>query len=113
MPNRLNIWNGYTVYGDAEELDLMAVEDGMVNLDNEDIIRVLSDGGESYVTTGVSANISEAFRESVDNLPCKIDKVNKMLVNFRCGVKTPAVTDITAISRTITEPGPGLSCAWV
>lgn len=107
-----SIWNGYTVHGDAEELDLMADETGMVNLDNDNIIHVLSDGGESYVTTGVSANISEALREAVDKLPYNIDKVNKMLVNFRCGVKPPAVTDFTAISASLSEAGPDLEFVW-
>ena len=112
MHKEQSIWNGYAVYGDVEALDLIAEGTGMVNLDNEDIMSVLSDGGESYVTTGVSANISEAFREAVDNMPCKIDKVNKMVVNFRCGVKTPAVTDLTAVSASLSEAGPDLEFAW-
>lgn len=112
MNKEQSIWNGYMVHGNAEELDSLAEETGMVNLDNENIIHVLSDDGESYVTTGVSANISEAFREAVDKLPCKIDKVNKMLVNFRCGVKPPAVTDLTAISASLSEAGPDLEFVW-
>ena len=112
MNKEQSICNDYTVHGDVKTLDLIAEGTGMVNLDNEDIIRVLSDGGESYVTNGVSANISGAFREAVDNLPCKIDKVNKMVVNFRCGVKTPAVTDITTISASLSEAGPNLKFAW-
>ena len=112
MNKEQSIWNGYTVHGDVGALDLIAEGTGMVNLDKEDIIRVLSDGGENYVTTGVSNNISNAFSEAVDNLPCKIDKVNKMLVNFRCGVKPPAVTDLTAISASLSEAGPDLEFAW-
>ena len=112
MHKEQSIWNSYTVYGDVEALDLIAEGTGMVNLDNEDIIRVLVEVGDNFVTTGVSANISEAFREAVDNMPCKIDKVNKMVVNFRCGVKTPAVTDLTAISASLSEASSDLEFAW-
>ena len=112
MHEEQSIWNGYPVHGDVETLDLIAEETGMVNLDNEDIIRVLSDGGENYVTTGVSANISDAFSEAVDNLPYKIDKVNKMLVSFRCGIKPPAVKDLTAITASLSDAGPDLEFAW-
>ena len=112
MNEELMIWNGYTVHGDVEALDLIAEGPGMVNLDNEDIIRVLSTGGENYVTTGVSTNISEAFREAVDNMPCKINKVNKMLASFRCGVKQPTGDELTAVSAVLSEAGPDLEFAW-
>ena len=107
-----SIWNGYKVHGDVKTLDLIAEETGMVNLDKDDIISVLSDGGENYVTTGVSDNISNAFSEAVDNLPCKIDKVNKMLAAFRCGVKQPTGDELTAISAILSEASPDLEFAW-
>ena len=112
MNKEQSIWNGYIVHGDVGALDLIAEGTGMVNLDKEDIIRVLTEVGDNYVTTSVSANISEAFREAMYKLPCKIDKVKKMLVNFRCGVKPPAVTDLTTVSASLSEAGPDLEFAW-
>ena len=49
------------------------------------IFNLLSAEGESHVTSGVNARIVEAFNEAVNALPCKVDKVEELLIVLRWG----------------------------
>ncbi|MDE5957208.1 MAG: hypothetical protein K2G78_02745 [Muribaculaceae bacterium] len=82
MNNGISIWNGYPVHGDIKELDRI-IEWGGVSQNY--IFNLLSAEGESYVTSGVNARLVEAFNEAVNALPCKVDKVEELLIVLRWG----------------------------
>lgn len=112
MTNSQTIWNGYPVHGAAKELDNIVESTGFIPLAKEDIIEVLSADGENYVVTGVNANISSAFSEAVDNLPCKMDNVNTLLIDFFCGRKQPDVSDLSAITGSLADASKDMSVKW-
>ncbi|MDE7343067.1 MAG: hypothetical protein K2N19_03505 [Muribaculaceae bacterium] len=82
MNNGISIWNGYPVHGDIKELDRI-IEWGAVSQNY--IFNLLSAEGESHVTSGVNARFVEAFNEAVNALPCKVDKVEELLIVLRWG----------------------------
>lgn len=106
MNNEISIWNGYPIHGDVKELAPIVESDHFINLDQDDIITVLSAEGESYITSGVNTNLGDAFNEAVNRLPCKIDKVNKLLIDFRCGNHQPKMSELSSISATLSEANP-------
>ncbi len=79
MNNGITIWNGYPVHGDIKELDRIIESEGLITLDKDDVVNVLSAEGESHVTSGVNFKLGEAFNEAVNALPCKVDKVEELL----------------------------------
>ena len=50
MNTEISTWGGYAVHGDVKELDRIVESTGLINLDKEDIIKVLSSDGEIFVT---------------------------------------------------------------
>ena len=52
MNTEISTWGGYAVHGDVKELDRIVESTGLINLDKEDIIKVLSSDGEIFVTYG-------------------------------------------------------------
>lgn len=106
--NKKSIWNGYTVHGDVRELDFIANADGMINLDKEGIVSILSSAGENWIAVGNDTDMNRAFNDAINHLPCKIDKVNSMLIDFCYGSKQPVMSDfstaISALSDANTDP---------
>lgn len=110
--NEISVWNGYPVLGDVKELDRIVESEGFINLDKDDIIAVLSAEGESYVTSGVNVNLGEAFNEAVNSLPRSIDKVNSLLIDFRCGTRQPNMTELSSISASLSETNEEIGVVW-
>ncbi len=105
-------WNGYAVHGEAKELDIIVESNGFIPLGKEDIIEVLSAEGENFVVTATASNISEAFSKAIKHLPCEMDKVNHLLIDFICGSKQPEVADFTAITSSLAEASADISVKW-
>lgn len=112
MSNNPVIWNGYAVFGDIKELDRIAESEGFIHMSKEDLISVLSPEGNNYVTTGVNDNLGEAFSEAIAALPCKIDKVNNLAIDFCSGTKEPAMAQLSAIAVTLSEANPHGKIIW-
>lgn len=111
MTNSLT-WNGYAVHGEAKELDKIAESNGLIPLGKEDIIEVLSAEGENYVVAATASKISEVFSIAIKQLPCGMDKVNHLLIDFICGSKQPEVADLTAITSSLAEASADISVKW-
>ena len=73
---------------------------------------MLSTEGESYVTSGVNADLGEAFNEAVNALPCKVDKVDELLVDFRFGNRQPEMSGLSSITDTLSEVNPDINIMW-
>ncbi|MBD5241984.1 MAG: hypothetical protein HDS50_04360 [Bacteroides sp.] len=112
MTKEISEWNGYAVYGDIRELDNLCTSAGIIALDKHDIITVLSADGENYVTSCVNANLGEAFNNAVNSLPCKIDKVNNLLIDFRCGNKQLKMSELSSITATLSDANPDIDIRW-
>ena len=112
MNNEISIWNGYPVHGDIEELDRIIESEGLITLDKDDIVSVLSAEGESYVTSGGNADLGEAFNEAVNALPCKVDKVEELLIDFRFGNMQPEMSGLSSITDTLSEVNPDINIMW-
>lgn len=110
--NEISVWNGYPVHGDVKELDRIVESEGFINLEKDDIITVLSAAGESYVASGVNANLGEAFNEAVKKLPCEIDKVGTLLIEFRYGSKQPIMSEFTAIHIALCDACTNIEVVW-
>ncbi len=112
MNNGISIWNGYPVHGDIEELDRIVESEGFINLDKDDVITVLSAEGESTVTSGVNIKLGEAFNKAVNALPCKVDKVEELLIDLRFGNKQPEMSELSSITDTLSEVNPDINIMW-
>ncbi len=105
-------WQTYPINGDAKQLDKIAESQGFIPLGNEDIIEVLSTEGENYVVSDTDPNFGEAFTKAIKLLPCEMDKVNYLLIDFLCGSKQPEVSDLTAITSSLAQASTDISVKW-
>lgn len=112
MNNGITIWNGYPVHGDIEELDRIVEAEGLITLDKDDVVNVLSTEGESYVTSGVNASLGKAFNEAVNALPCKVDKVEELLIELRFCNRQPKMSELSSITDTLSGINPDINIMW-
>ncbi|WP_289746822.1 hypothetical protein [Paramuribaculum intestinale] len=112
MNNEISIWNGYPVHGDIKELDRIIESEGIITLDKDDIVNLLAAEGESHVTSGVNANLGEAFNEAVNALPGKVDKVEELLIDFRFSNRQPKMSELSSITDTLSETNPDINIMW-
>ncbi|MDE7450413.1 MAG: hypothetical protein K2M72_09420 [Paramuribaculum sp.] len=112
MTQKKSEWNGFTVYGDIRELDGIANTDGLIHLDKEDIFSVLSAEGKNYLTSSVNANLDEAFNEAINTLPCEIEKINSLLIDFRYGNKQLKMSELSSITSALSEVNPNIKVIW-
>lgn len=108
MNDKVSEWNGYPVYGDIRELNYIVNADGLIKLEKADIISVLSAEGKNCLTSSINANLGEAFNEAINRLPNKIDKVNSLLIDFRCGNNQPTMSDLSSISASLSKANPDI-----
>lgn len=101
MTKKISEWNGYAVYGDTRELDNIVETDGLININNKDIVSVLSAEGENYLTASVNVDFGEAFNQALIGLPCKLDNVNNLLIDFRYGNKQLKMSELSSIIATL------------
>ena len=100
MTKKISEWNGYPVHGDVKELDRIIESDHFFNLDQDDIINVLSAEGNNYVAFAINANLGDALNAAVNGLPCKLDKVNSLLIDLFCDTKTLEMSELSCINAT-------------
>lgn len=112
MDNEISMWNGYPVHGDAKELDRIIASEGLINLDKADVISALSAEGESHITSSINANLGDAFNNTINSLPCTIDKVNSLLIDLSCGNKQPKMSEISSIIATLSDTNPDIDVIW-
>lgn len=105
-------WNGYNVYGDITELDAIVESTGFINLDKDDIMGVLSADGENCVTTGTDNHIDDAFTKAINRQPYSIDRINSLLISFRCGNLQPNMADISKIPSFLSDANPYMDVKW-
>lgn len=110
--NKDSIWNGYTVHGDVSELDFIADAHGMINLDKDDIVSILSFTGENWIAVGIDTNIDHAFNDALNHLPCKIDKVNSLLIDFCYGSKQPVMSEFSSAISALSDANSDLNIIW-
>jgi len=112
MKKELSTWNGYTVHGDAMELDTIVESTGFIKLDKDDIIGVLSADGENWIATGNDFSMDSALSIAINNLPFSIDKVNNLLIDFRYGNIPPKMANISMITATMSDANPDIEVGW-
>ena len=112
MNNEISIWNGYPVHGEIKELDRIIESEGLITLDKDDVVNVLSAEGESHVTSGVNSKLGEAFNEAVNALPCKVDKVEELLIDFRFGNRQPDMSEFSSITDSLSGANPDINIMW-
>lgn len=112
MENQMSNWNGFKIHGDTSELDKIVEHGGMISLDLNDITSTLSESGENYITDGLGANISEAFNDAVHSLPVPISTVEKLLIQFYIGAKQPNISELSVISKTLSNGKNNLQVMW-
>lgn len=112
MSNSQSIWNGCAVHGDIKELDYIVESVGFISLNKEDILEVLSVDGKNYVVSGVNTSISKAYQNAVNKLPCKIDKVNALIIDFFCGNKQTPTTDFMATITSLANTSKDIPVKW-
>lgn len=112
MENQISNWNGFKIHGDTSELDRIVEHSGMISLDINDITNTLSASGENYITVGLGANISEAFKAAVDRLTIPISKVEKLMIQFYIGAKQPNMSELSDISKTLSTCNNNLHVMW-
>lgn len=49
MNTKVLNWNGFDVHGDIKQLDHIVESSELINLDYDDILRVLSSDGENWI----------------------------------------------------------------
>lgn len=112
MNYEISIWKGYPVHGDIKELDHIVESTGIINIDNNDVVGILTERGDNYVAAGINANLGEALKEVVSLLPCKIEKVNNLLIDFRFGSKQPNMAELSSITEMLSEISSDVDIIW-
>ena len=112
MTKEISEWNGYPVHGDIKELDAIVNSNGFMTIDKDDIVSVLVADGESYVTSATYHNLGEAFNEAVNSLPCGIDKVNKLVIDFRSGTQQTTLAEFSTITGKLAENNCDIDIMW-
>lgn len=112
MNTEMFSWNGYSVHGDVKELDAIMETHDPINLDKDDIVCVLSSEGENWVTAASHARIDEAYSKAVLSLPFTIDKIHKVLIGFRFGLKKPSMADMSKVTFAISKLTKGVEIKW-
>ena len=112
MTKKISEWNGYPVHGDVKELDRIIESDHFFNLDQDDIINVLSAEGNNYVAFAINANLGDALNAAKNSLPCKLDKVNSLLIDFYFGNKDPEMSELSCINATLSEANTNIDIKW-
>ena len=112
MNNEISEWNGYPVHGDVAELNGIVEATGFLKLDKDDIESVLSSDGENWIITANGVDTAEVIQAAINGLPCKIDKVNNLLIDFRCGNKQPKISDLSSITATLSEANTDIEVIW-
>lgn len=112
IKNQISNWNGFKIHGDTSELDKIVEHSGMISLDINYITSTLSASGKNYITDGRGANISEAFNDAVHSLPVSISKVEKLLIQFYIGAKQPDISELSVISKTLSNGNNNLQVMW-
>lgn len=110
--NNTSIWNGYTVHGNVKELDFISEAEGMISLDKDDIAGVLSSEAENWIAGGTGADMGHAFNEAVNHLPCKIDKVNSLLIEFCYGSRQPVISEFSVAKSALSDANAALDIIW-
>lgn len=105
-------WKGYPVHGDAKELNFMTEAEGMINLDKDDIVSVLSSEGENWIAVGAGIDMCDAFNEAVNRLPCGIDKVDSLLIEFCYGSRQPVISEFSAAKSALSDANADLDIIW-
>lgn len=112
MENQISNWNGFKIHGDTSELDKIVEHSGMISLDINDITSTLSASGNNYIADGFGANVSEAFNDAVHSLSVPINKVEKLLIQFYIGAKQPNISELSVISKTLSDGKNNLQVLW-
>lgn len=112
MSHGLTTWNGFAVHGDAKVLDSIVESAGVINLDNSNVVSILSAEGENWIAIAGGTQIDEAFDDAVRNLPFPIDQVNSLLIDFCCGSKQPNMADLSRIASTLSAARPDIEIVW-
>lgn len=112
MDTILSNWNGYAVHGNVKELDFIADSVGFINLDEDDIISVLSSEGENWIAAGVGSDIDKALSEAITNLPCKINNICNLLIEFICGIRQPKMKELSVVQAALTDVNPDVKITW-
>lgn len=112
MDTEYSKWNCYYIHGDIKELDTIVESNGLINLDKDDVVEVLSAEGEKYVTTGIDNQIDDAFTKAINELPYSIDKITSILISFRCGNRQPNMTEISKIQSFLSGANPDIDVRW-
>ena len=100
----LTSWNGYTVYGDSSELDKIIATPNIIALDKNDIIGVLSRGGEHRIATGVGVDCESALNAALSALECPLEGITVMIVNIYCKDKSQLLmSEISSMLEPIKE----------
>lgn len=105
-------WNGYDVDGDITELGTIVESTGFINLNEDDVIGVLSADGDNCVTTGTDPRIDRAFTKAINKLPYSIDKITSLLISFRYGNRQPKIADISKIPSFLSYANPDMDVKW-
>ena len=111
MGKEISIWNGYQVYGNVTELDNIVEANGLIRLEKEDIINTLSKNGKNYVAEGKDSNITDAFNIVLKDLPCKIENIKNLLINFQCGSLQPNAMELSNITSHLSA-NPEINIKW-
>ncbi len=112
MSIEISEWNGFPVRGDVSELDGILEATGIISLDKEDIENVLTGEGENWVSIGTSHILDKAFKEAINALPCRIDRVSNLLIDFRYGIKQPKMSDLSSITAMLSHANDDIDIRW-
>lgn len=112
MSKELSTWNNYLIKGDVTELDHIIETDGLINIDKDDIINTLSDNGENYVAVGINSNMNDAICDALKVMPCSIEKISNILIDFRCGSMNFNMAELSNLSGTLSKSNRDITIKW-
>lgn len=112
MNTKVSNWNGYSVHGDVNEIATLTDTNAFIKIDKEDVMSIVSQDRENYVSAESASTMEDAFKQAVKNLGCPLEKIKDLLIGFRCGSKQPDMMELTRLSTFLAELNPELSVKW-
>ncbi len=100
----------YKIVGDTALIDKIINTAGYLNIEVADITNTLSKDTLNYVTVGVGDNITDAFEQSVENLPIPTINVGRML--FQILIPNGHKPDINSMTEFISKFGDDIDLIW-
>lgn len=105
------IWNGYTVYGDAAEIDAVIAAEGFISIEKTDVLSLFTGNGDVYVYTTKDSTLHEAIDKIRNSICIKEVGLTKLFIQIWAG-KGFKMSDLNHITELLSNSNSEIELTW-